>query len=248
MADPAPDLSVVVALFNEQDAVAELFQRLSSTLEATSASFELVMVDDASEDETAPRLRQLERHDHRVRVIELAHNHGQAAALACGLFEARGKVLVTMDGDLQNPPEEIPRLVRAITAGAAVATGRRAQRHEAPMRRLASRAIHWLARLFTNVNIEDFGGNFKAYRRDIVEPMRRSYILGEPLFPLALRGRPPVQEVTVDHAQRRFGRSRYNWKSNLRLLAAVLRSLFSFRAHPKASQQAPFAVRSWPRR
>jgi glycosyltransferase involved in cell wall biosynthesis len=213
----APHVSVVVALLNQQATIEDLARRVRETLTARGWDFELVLVDDGSGDDTVAIIRRLEAADPHTRVFELARNFGQAAALACGIFAARGDVIVQMDGDLQNPPEEIPALLDAIAAGAAVATGRRGTRYETFGRWLGSRGIHWLARALTGAAIEDFGGNFKAYRRDVVEAVRHVWGPGKPFFPLALWLGYPVAEVTVRHDPPWHGESRYTLRSLLRI-------------------------------
>jgi undecaprenyl-phosphate 4-deoxy-4-formamido-L-arabinose transferase len=217
MGEARPEVSVVVALLDQEGTITELVRRASAVLEGLGKSFEIVLVDDGSRDRTVDLIRRLEADDARLRVFELTRNFGQAAALACGIFAARGAVVIQMDGDLQNPPEEIPKLVDAITAGAGVATGRRAARYEGVGRWLGSRAMHWLARLLTGARIEDFGGNFKAYRRDVVEATRRIWAPGKPFFPLTLWLGFPVAEVTVRHDPPWQGESRYTLRALLRI-------------------------------
>jgi undecaprenyl-phosphate 4-deoxy-4-formamido-L-arabinose transferase len=213
----APQVSIVVALLDQQGTIEALVRRTCAALEANGRSFEILLIDDGSRDQTVALARRLEDADTRLGVFELTRNFGQAAALACGIFAARGAVVVQMDGDLQNPPEEIPTLLGAIDAGAAVATGRRAQRHEPFARWLGSRVVHRLARVLTGADIEDFGGNFKAYRRDVVEAIRGIWAPGKPLFPLALWLGFTVSEVTVRHDPPWQGESRYRLRSLLRI-------------------------------
>jgi undecaprenyl-phosphate 4-deoxy-4-formamido-L-arabinose transferase len=214
---PAPDLSVVVPLLDEERNVVELVRRTIAALEARRMRFELIAIDDGSRDATASLLRDLEAEDARLRVFELTRNFGQVAALACGIFAARGRVVVTIDGDLQNPPEEIPKLLDAIEKGAFVATARRAQRFERTWRYLGSRMVHGLARVLTGAPIRDFGGQFKAYRREVVEALRTVWAPGKPIFPLALWLGFPVAEVDVAHAPRPGGGSRYTLGALVRI-------------------------------
>lgn len=222
--EPAPQVSVVVPLLNEAATVDELVTRLVHTLESSQRSFELILVDDGSSDGTGERLRRHEIEDSRLHVYQFSRNFGQAAAVACGIFEARGDVVITLDGDLQNPPEEIPKLLDALEKGAGVVTARRRQRYEGFWRWLGSRAIHRLARHLTGVSIDDIGGQFKAYRRDVVEAVRRSWAPGKPVFPLALWLGFPVTEVTVEHGRRKVGRSRYTLRSLLRINVDLITS------------------------
>ncbi len=218
-------VSIVVPFLNEEGTVRELVARIVATLEGRGQPFEIVLVDDGSRDGTRARLRELEGADPRLRVFELTRNFGQAAALACGLFEARGDVVVTLDADLQNPPEEIPKLLDALGTGAEIATAKRSQRYEGFLRWLGSRGIHWVAQRLTGASIEDFGGQFKAYRRGALEATRRAWAPGKPFFPLALWLGFPVVEVPVRHEPRRGGRSRYTVRSLLRINVDLITAL-----------------------
>lgn len=222
--ETGPRVSVVVPLLDEAATVDELVERIGATLRAAQRSYELILVDDGSSDGTARRLREHESEDPRLHVYEFSRNFGQAAAIACGLFAARGDVVVTLDGDLQNPPEEIPKLLDALEKGADVATARRHRRYERSWRWLGSRVIHRMARHLTGVALDDVGGQFKAYRRPVVEAIRGAWAPGKPVFPLALWLGFPVAEVSVDHEPRRVGRSRYTLRSLLRINVDLITS------------------------
>lgn len=219
-----PTLSIVVPLFNEEATIDELLARIRATLEAREQSFEIVLVDDGSRDGTARQLAAAATSDPRIRVCRLSRNFGQAAALCCGLFEARGDVVVTMDGDLQNPPEEIPRLLDALGPDIDIVTARREVRHETLWRWAGSRAVHWMARLLVGIPLEDFGGQFKAYRREVIDATRTAWSPGKPFFALAAWLGFRVLEIPVRHDPRRTGGSRYNLLSLVRLNADLITS------------------------
>ena len=223
-----PTLSVVVTLYDEEDTVDELYRRTVPVLESLGAAFELIFVDDGSSDGTFARLERLHAADDRVRVVRFKRNFGQHPAMHAGLVRARGDFLLTMDGDLQNAPEDIPKLYEAVVAGADVASGRRAARHDSWGRTLPSRLINGMLRRFTGVGISDFGCAFNAYRRSVVEPMLGS--IGRQKFTkaLVLSGGASVVEVDVSHAPRR-GSSRY---SPLRLTRLALHVLAGFWPQP----------------
>lgn len=222
---PAPPrLSVVIPLYNEESTIEELLARLQAVLVARGEPFEIVLVDDGSTDGTAERLAAAAVADPRIRVCTLSRNFGQAAALCCGIFAAAGDVVVTMDGDLQNPPEEIPRLLDALTPDVDVVTARRSVRHEESWRLVGSRIVHWVARLLVGVDIEDFGGQFKAYRREVIDATRTAWAPGKPFFALAAWLGFRVREVPVRHDPRRSGRSRYGILSLVRLNADLITS------------------------
>ena len=211
-----PAVSIVVPLLNEAGNIERLVEGVERVLDARGEPYEIVLVDDGSTDDSLPILARVEAASTHVRVFELVRNFGQAPALACGLIESRGAVVVTMDGDLQNPPEEIPRLLDAIEAGAFVVTGCRGVRHEHTWRWLGSRLVHWTARLLTGVDIHDFGGQFKAYRREVITHTLEVWAPGKPFFPLALWLGFPVAEVVVRHDPRAVGASRYTFASLVR--------------------------------
>jgi undecaprenyl-phosphate 4-deoxy-4-formamido-L-arabinose transferase len=223
---PAPDLSVVVTVLNEEATLDELYRRTVAALEGRA--FELIFVDDGSRDGSFAVLERLHAADDRVRVVRFKRNFGQHPAMHAGLARARGAVVVTMDGDLQNAPEDMPKLLAAVDAGADVASGRRASRHDSWGRTLPSLLINGMLRRFTGVDISDFGCAFNAYRRTAVEPMLGA--IGKQKFTkaLVLSGGASVVEVDVEHAPR-AGRSRY---SPLRLTRLALHVLAGFWPQP----------------
>ena len=223
-----PELSVVVTLFDERATLEELHRRLTATLEAFGRAYEILYVDDGSTDGTFATLERIHEADMRVRAVRLKRNVGQHPAMHAGLSRIRGVIVVTMDGDLQNPPEDVPRLVEAVEAGYDVASGRRAARHDSWGRTLPSRLINGMLRRFTGVDISDFGCAFNAYRRDAVEPMLGA--IGRQKFTkaLVLSGGATVVEVDVGHAARQ-GASRY---SPLRLTRLALHVLAGFWPQP----------------
>ena len=226
--DPTPEVSIVVTLYNEAVTLDDLYRRTVETLAGFGRPFELVFVDDGSTDGTFAALERLHAADPRVRAVLFKRNFGQHPAMHAGLVRARGDVIVTMDGDLQNRPEDIPLLVEAVEAGHDVASGRRAARDDAWGRTLPSRLINGMLRRFTLVDISDFGCAFNAYRRSAVTPMLGT--IGKQKFTkaLILAGGASVIEVDVGHAPRQ-GASRY---SPLRLTRTALHVLAGFWPQP----------------
>jgi undecaprenyl-phosphate 4-deoxy-4-formamido-L-arabinose transferase len=225
---PAPDVSVVVTLFDEERMLEELYRRTTSALEDLGRRYEIVFVDDGSRDGTFALLERIHGRDGRVRAVRFKRNFGQHPAMHAGLARARGDVVVTMDGDLQNAPEDIPRLVAAVEAGSDVASGRRTARRDSLGRTLPSRLINAMLRRFTGVAISDFGCAFNAYRRSAFEPMLPA--IGRQGFTkaLVLSSGASVVEVDVAHAPR-HGRSAY---SPLRLTRLALHVLAGFWPQP----------------
>jgi undecaprenyl-phosphate 4-deoxy-4-formamido-L-arabinose transferase len=225
-APPAPEVSVVVTVYNEAGSLEELSRRTAAVLEGRD--FELIFVDDGSTDGSFAVVERLHATDARMRGVRLKRNFGQHPAMHAGLARARGGIVVTMDGDLQNPPEDLPKLVAAVEAGSDVASGRRAARRDSWGRTLPSRLINGMLRRFTGVAISDFGCAFNAYRREAVEPVLDA--IGKQKFTkaLVLSTGASVVEVDVGHAPR-AGSSRY---SPLRLVRTALHVLAGFWPQP----------------
>jgi len=219
------DVSIVVTVLNEEGSVEELHRRLVASLDGVE--WEAIFVDDGSTDGTFAKLRALHGEDERVRVVRFKRNFGQHPAMHAGLSRARGSRIVTMDGDLQNEPEDIPKLLAALEH-ADVASGRRVARRDSPGRTMPSRVINGLLRRFTGVRISDFGCAFNGYRRDAIEPMLGS--IGRQKFTkaLVLSSGVSVEEVDVSHAPSRSG-SRY---SPIRLIRLALHVVAGFWPQP----------------
>ncbi|HYH23117.1 MAG TPA: glycosyltransferase family 2 protein [Azospirillum sp.] len=217
------DLSVVVPVLNEEDNVEPLYQAVADALQGTPWSFELLFVDDGSTDATVDRLRAIVARDGRVRVVRLSRNFGQTAATAAGFHHARGAVLVTMDGDLQNDPADIPTLMRLIGEGYDVVTGwRRNRQDHLWSRKVPSRVANRLLAWVTGVWIRDTGCGLKAYRAGVIR--------GLPLYSDMHRFLPALVSVTgariaqvaVNHRARRFGQSKYGLSRTFKVAADML--------------------------
>jgi undecaprenyl-phosphate 4-deoxy-4-formamido-L-arabinose transferase len=225
---PAPELSVVVTLFNEVGSLDELYRRTVATLDPLDRPYELIFVDDGSTDGTFVELERLHAGDRRVRAVRFKRNFGQHPAMHAGLARARGEIVVTMDGDLQNAPEDIPRLLAAVESGYDVASGRRSARRDSWGRTLPSRLINAMLRRFTGVQISDFGCAFNAYRREVITPMLGA--IGKQKFTkaLVLSGGASVVEVDVTHT----AGARPSRYSPLRLTRLALHVLAGFWPQP----------------
>ena len=226
MDQPEPAVSVVVTVLNEEGAVDELYRRIAAALDGRW-HWEAVVVDDGSTDGTWARLAALHERDPRWRAVRFKRNFGQHPAMHAGLARARGARIVTMDGDLQNEPEDIPRLLAALDR-AEVASGRRVARRDSAGRTVPSRVINGLLRRFTGVPISDFGCAFNGYRRDAIEPLMGA--IGRQKFTKALvvQSGVSVEEVDVSHAESQSG-SRY---SPFRLVRLALHVVAGFWPQP----------------
>lgn len=203
------DLSVVIPLFNEAVAIKTLQRRLSSTLESLGRSWEIIYVDDGSTDGTTDLLRQIRDGNPRVKVIIFNRNYGQHTAVLAGFEKSSGEVVVTLDGDLQNPPEEIPKLLKKLEEGYDVIGGWRDERQDTLIRRVLSFMINRVTSLIVGVRMRDYGCMLRAYRRSIVEQICRCPEVSSFIPALANSFAGSVAEVPVAHASRNSGKSKY---------------------------------------
>lgn len=220
---PQPDVSVVVPLFEEEDNVRPLVRGIREAL-ADVGRWEVVLVDDGSADGTFEAARAEARHDERVHVLCLARNYGQTTAMQAGFDYARGRVLVSMDGDLQNDPRDIPRLVAKLEEGYDLAAGYRQSRRDRLLtRRVPSWVANRLIQALTAVPIRDNGCTLKAFRRDVLNGLRL-YSDMHRFIPAIVAGTVSdrIAEIPVRHHPRRFGRSKYGLSRMWKVLADLL--------------------------
>jgi glycosyltransferase involved in cell wall biosynthesis len=218
----APALSVVVLVFNEAESVAPLHEELMGVLEAMETAFEVVYIDDGSRDGSTELLSQLALHDPRVRVVSFRRNFGQTAAVQAGIDNARGEILVFMDGDLQNDAHDIPRLLQRMEDGYDVVSGWRENRHDEAARVLPSRIANWIIAKVTGVPLHDFGCTLKAYHREVIQDVK---LYGEmhrfiPVYASWVGAR--IAEITVNHRPRAFGKSKYSLSRTSRVLLDLI--------------------------
>lgn len=204
-----PEISIVVPVFNERDNLPDLLRKIREVMPLVPRS-ELIIVDDGSTDGTSQWLVDEHRKDARLRVVRLTRNFGQTAALAAGFDHARGRVVVTLDGDLQNDPADIPALLSKLAEGYDVVSGWRWQRAErAWSRRVPSTVANWLISKLTKVVLHDYGCTLKAYRREVVEQLELYGDAHRFLPALAASVGDRVAEIPVSHHPRAHGDSKY---------------------------------------
>ncbi len=231
------DLSVIVPLYNEEESVAPLYRAVVAALDALGLHYELILVDDGSTDGTVARARQLAERDDRLRLLILRANFGQTAAMAAGIDHAQGEVLVTMDGDLQNDPKDIPLLIEQIRAGYDIAVGWRHKRKDALIsRRIPSRIANWLIGVVTGVPIRDNGCSLKAYRAQVIQRIPLYSEMHRFIPAMASIGGARIKEVRVRHHARQFGRSKYGLSRIYKVLLdlLVIRTLIASAQRPMA--------------
>ena len=214
-----PELSVVVPLFNEEESLPLLVERLLASLRPLGCPFELVLVDDGSSDRTAEVLRQQAQAVPELVAVLLRRNYGQTAAMAAGFDASSGRVIVTLDGDLQNDPADIPMLLEQLEQGFDLVSGWRHQRQDhAVSRLLPSKIANGLIARVTGVKLHDYGCSLKAYRRELVEDMNLYGELHRFLPALAFIEGARIAEVKVNHNARQFGQSKYGIDRTFRVL------------------------------
>lgn len=234
-AEERPRLSVVVPLFNEEESVGRLIDAVRAAL-GDGSDWELLLVDDGSRDATVARATEAGAGDKRIRVLRLARNYGQTPAMQAGFDAAMGQVIVTMDGDLQNDPLDIPRLVARLEEGFDLVAGYREKRQDELVRRkLPSMMANWMIRQATGVSIRDNGCSLKAFRRPVVERLHLYSDLHRfiPAVAAATAG-ARITEMPVRHHARRFGQSKYGLSRIGKVLTdlLVIITIRSFRDRP----------------
>jgi glycosyltransferase involved in cell wall biosynthesis len=230
-----PELSVVIPVFNEGPNIEPLYRELTATLEAWGRPYELVFVDDGSTDGTFAALTTLHEGDPRLRAIQFRRNFGQTAAFAAGFAAARGRLIVTTDGDLQNDPRDIPMLVERIDDGFDVVCGWRKERKDPFLNRrlpsmIANRVISWA----TGVHLNDYGCSLKVFRSEVVKPLRLYGELHRFLPALASEQGVRIAELAVNHRARMHGRSKYGIGRTLRVMLDLItvKFLLSYSTRP----------------
>ena len=217
------DLSVVVPLYNEEESLPHLVQQLTDALRPSAERFELVLVNDGSSDRTAEVLEQLSHGVPELVAVLLRKNYGQTAAMAAGFDVAQGDVIVSLDGDLQNDPADIPMLLAKLREGYDLVSGWRHQRQDAALqRKLPSRIANRLIGRVTGVKLHDYGCSLKAYRREVLSDMRLYGELHRFLPALAFIEGARITEVKVNHRARQYGSSKYGIDRTFRVLMDLL--------------------------
>ena len=216
-------LSVVIPIHNEEPSILPLYDRLTSVLLHVRRPYEIIFVDDASSDRSYELLANLVQTDQRLKVIRLRRNFGQTAALSAGFDEARGKIIIAMDGDLQHAPEDIPVLLRKIDEGYDIASGWRKDRLDnAITRKIPSRIANWLMSKASGIDLRDFGTTFKAYRAEVLKDVRLYGELHRFIPALASFYGARVVEVPIQNTARASGASHYGLGRTFRVLFDIL--------------------------
>lgn len=231
----SPQLSVIVPFYNEEDNVARMHAAIVGALEPLGIPFEIVCVDDGSRDRTLELAIEIARSDPRVRVVKFRRNYGQTPAMAAGIEQARGKVLVTMDGDLQNDPADIATFLAKIDEGYDIVVGWRHNRQDKLVsRKIPSRIANWLIGKVTGVPIKDNGCSLKAYRADLIKQIPLYSEMHRFIPAMASIAGPRIAEIKVRHHARQFGTSKYGLSRIYKVLLdlMVIKTVASFTSRP----------------
>ena len=231
----APELSIVIPVHNESPNITPLYDELTRTLVQYGRSYELILIDDGSTDDSFEQLASLQSRDPHLRVIRFRRNFGQTAAFAAGFAHARGRLVVTADGDLQNDPRDIPAMVKLIDEGNDIVCGWRKDRKDTFVnRRLPSAVANKLISWATGVELHDYGCSLKVFRSEVVKPLRLYGEMHRFLPAIASQFGVKITEMVVNHRPRRAGETKYGIGRTVRVLLdlATVKFLLSYSTRP----------------
>lgn len=231
----APVLSVIVPFYNEEESIRPLHAALVGALDPLGIDYELVFVDDGSKDQTVAIGTDLARTDQRVRLVKFRRNYGQTAAMAAGIEHARGEILITMDGDLQNDPADIPLFLEQIRNGHDIVVGWRFNRQDKLVsRKIPSRIANWIIGKATGVPIKDNGCSLKAFRASVIKAIPLYSEMHRFIPAMASIAGPRIAEIKVRHHARQFGNSKYGLSRVYKVLLdlMVIKTIASFTSRP----------------
>lgn len=205
------DCSIVIPVFNEAENLVELYEELIASCSKLNKSFEIILVDDGSWDDSFIILKKLQKKDPRVKIIKFRKNFGQTAALSAGFDYARGDIIITLDADLQNDPDDIPLFIEKFEEGYDIVSGWRHKRKDKFLtRRLPSAIANWLISVITRVKLHDYGCTLKGFRREVVKNIRLYGEMHRFIPAIASYMGTSIAEVKVNHRLRRHGKSKYS--------------------------------------
>lgn len=235
MSETKPLLSVIVPFYNEEESIQEMYAAIVRAVAPMNVPFEMVFVDDGSRDATLSRATQLAQKDSRLRVVKFRKNYGQTPAMAAGIEQARGDILITMDGDLQNDPSDIAHFLAKIDEGYDIVVGWRFNRQDKLVsRKIPSRIANWLIGKVTGVPIKDNGCSLKAYRASVIKKIPLYSEMHRFIPAMASIAGPRLAEIKVQHHARQFGESKYGLSRVQKVLLDLLtiKTITAFTAKP----------------
>ena len=202
-------ISIVVPVFNEEENLPELYSELEKILKKLNKSYEIIFVDDGSTDNSFKVLNEIKKKDRNVKIIKLRRNFGKSTALSIGLKKAQGEIIITLDADLQDNPNEIPKFLKKIDEGYDLVVGWRFKRKDPITKKLPSKIFNWLTSILTGIKIHDFNCCFKAFRKEVAKNIKIYGELHRYIPVLAFWRGYRIAEVKVDHRPRKYGKSKY---------------------------------------
>lgn len=206
------DISIIIPLMNEEGSLQELYNQIIDTMSGMDSTYEIIFIDDGSSDSSFSIISDLHDKDNRVEVIKFRRNFGKASGLQAGFNAARGKIIITMDADLQDSPKEIPRFLNELDKGYDIVSGWKKERHDPKSKTGPSKLFNWITSRISGIEIHDFNCGFKAYRREVFDHVELYGELHRYIPVLAGWKGYKVTEIVVDHQARAHGESKYGWE------------------------------------
>lgn len=231
----SPSLSLVIPVYNEEKNLPLLYQEITTSLKRLSKSYEIIFIDDGSIDTSYAVLSAVQKQDARVKIIKLRKNFGQTPALSAGFDRARGEIVITLDADLQNDPNDFPLFINKIEEGHDIVSGWRRKRKDRFLsRRLPSVIANWLISFITGVKLHDYGCTLKAFRKEVIKNIKLYGELHRFIPAIASQLGVSITEVEVNHRPRRFGKSNYSFFRFPRVILDLLtvKFLLSYSTRP----------------
>jgi glycosyltransferase involved in cell wall biosynthesis len=229
------DLSIVIPVMNEEESILELYSSIKNICDGLALQYEIVFIDDGSQDKTFRLLTEMQLKDQRIRIIKFRKNYGQTSAMAAGFELARGKIIVSMDGDLQNDPSDIPRLLDKIEEGYDVVCGWRKRRQDKFWSRLLPSMIaNWIISSVTGVKIHDNGCSLRAFRGSVIKNVTLYNEMHRFIPAMSTLTGARISEIVVNHHPRHFGKSKYGIGRTWRVVLDIItvKMIISFSSRP----------------
>jgi glycosyltransferase involved in cell wall biosynthesis len=219
-------LSIIIPAYNEEENIKPIYNQLKIVLKNLRKKYEIIFIDDGSNDKTFENLKNLALRNKTIKIIRFKRNFGQSAALAAGFNYAKGEIIITMDADLQNHPSDIPRLIKKLNNADIVCGWRKNRKDPFISKRLPSFISNWLARKFTKVEIHDFGCTLRVYKRDVIKDLDIYGELHRYIPALAKAAGYSVTEVQVEHSARKHGKTKYKFNRFFKGMSDLLTLAF----------------------
>lgn len=227
------DLSVVIPVYNEEKNISVLHAELKEVLAGLNKSYEIIFINDGSTDKTLENLRRVHASDPQVKVIDFNKNFGQTAAVAAGFNMAEGNVIITMDGDLQNDPHDIPRFLREMDKGFDIVSGWRRKRKDVTLRVTFSKEANWLISTLLGLKLRDYGCTLKSFKKDVVKRLNLYGEMHRFIPAVASWGGAKIGEIEVNHRSRKYGKTKYGYNRIVRVFLDLLTMVFLSEYHTK---------------